>query len=212
MSIQKRRETQRKAVRETILEAARETLIREGPESFSMRKLAEKIGCSPGTIYLYFETKEDLLNRLVDEGFDKLLESLEKVHDGSDAVQSLRNKLRAYVDFGLRFPNHYHFAFVMRPTGRAVTTAVRPHVSFDVLRHAVRRCIEQNEFRSPDVETTSQVLWVTIHGITSLPIALPKFPWVDREPLIDRVIDTAIDGLRRPHFDGQDNGGQHGDD
>ena len=212
MSIQKLRDAQREAVREAILEAAREILIREGPESFSMRKLAEKIGYSPGTIYLYFETKEDLLNRLIDEGFDKLLESLEEVHDGSDAVQSLRNKLRAYVDFGLSYPTHYHFAFVMRPTGRAVTTAVRPHVSFDVLRNAVRRCIDQELFRSSDVETTSQVLWVTIHGVTSLLIALPMFPWVDREPLIDRVIDTAIDGLRRPHLDGGGTGGQHGDD
>lgn len=161
-----------------------------------MRKLAEKIGYSPGTIYLHFADREDLLNCLIDEAFDKLLAVLEEVHDGTDAVQSLKNKMRAYVDFGLRFPTHYHFAFVMRPTGRAVTVAVRPHASFDVLRSAVGRCVEQRRFQSPDVETTSQVLWATIHGITSLLIALPKFPWVDREPLIQRVIDTAVEGQR----------------
>ena len=140
-----------------------------------------------------------------------LSEVLEEVHDGSDPVQSLTNKLHAYVDFGRRFPTHYHFAFVVRPTERAVTVPVRPHASFDVLRDAVRRCIDHGHFRSPDVETTSQVLWATIHGITSLLITLPKFPWVDRDRLIGRVIDTAIDGLRRPLTAGDQTGGHDAD-
>jgi len=42
---------------------------------------------------------------------------------------------------------------------------------------------------------TSQALWTAIHGVTSLLIVLPRFPWADREQLIDRVIDTAIDGM-----------------
>jgi AcrR family transcriptional regulator len=211
MNSEKRLQSRREAVRAMILDAARDILIREGPNRFSMRNLAEKIGYSPGTIYLYFESKENLLDRLVDEGFDKLLEVLDAVHDSADSVQSLTNKLHAYVDFGRRFPTHYHFAFVMRPTGRAVTVPTKPHASFDVLRKAVRRCIDQGQFRSPDVETTSQVLWATIHGITSLLITLPKFPWVDREVLVERAIGTTIDGLRRAPVGGGRSGGDHDD-
>ena len=195
MRTETRREQQRQAVRETILDAARDALAEGGQASFSMRKLAETIGCSPGTIYLYFKAKEDLLDRLVEEAFEKLLEQLEEVHDEQDAVRSLRRKLRAYVDFGLRFPNHYHVAFVMRPPGREPVTTLRPHAAFDVLRAAVERCIEQRRFRTSDIESTSQLLWTAIHGITSLLIALPGFPWVERESLIDGVIDNAVRGL-----------------
>jgi AcrR family transcriptional regulator len=175
-----------------------------------MRKLAEKVGCSPGTIYLYFRSKEHLVNCLVEDAFDKLLNVLDEAHDSEKPVQSLRNKLRAYVNFGLRFPNHYHLAFVMRPTGRAVTTEGRPHPSFDVLRDAVRRCVDQKRFPGPDIETTSQVLWTAIHGVTSLLIVLPKFPWVDQEKLIDSVIDNAIAGLRQPSEKNGRNGERHG--
>jgi len=63
------------------------------------------------------------------------------------------------------------------------------------LRDSVRACVEQSHFASPDVEMTSQALWTAIHGVTSLLIVLPRFPWADREQLIDRVIDTAIDGM-----------------
>jgi hypothetical protein len=35
-----------------------------------------------------------------------------------------------------------------------------------------------------------------MHGMTSLLIARPKFPWVNRERLIDEAIDTAVRGLQ----------------
>jgi AcrR family transcriptional regulator len=170
-------------------------LIQEGYEAFSMRKLARAVGYSPGAIYLYFETKEELLESLVEDAFDTLLEILDDIGDLEDTVQSLRSKLRAYIDFGLRFPGHYHLAFVRRPTDLGVTRETRPHGAFDVLRNSVHRCIQAGRFSSHDVEVTSQVLWATIHGITSLLITLPKFPWVDRESLIDEVVDNALRGL-----------------
>ncbi|MCP4248221.1 MAG: helix-turn-helix transcriptional regulator, partial [bacterium] len=70
----KRRTRQREAVRRAILEAARETLVQGGYETFSMRKLADAAGYSAGAIYLYFETKEELLDSLVEDAFAKLLE------------------------------------------------------------------------------------------------------------------------------------------
>lgn len=195
MAHQARLEERRSAVRETILDAARLAIDEQGYQAFSMRKLAEKIGYSPGALYLYFKTREELLNCLVDEAFDKLLEVINQVHDSKDAVRSLKNKLRAYVEFGLRFPQHYQFAFLMRPTGERAAPRRPPHASFDVMRNAVRRCIEEERLPWPDVETTSQILWVTIHGITSLLIVRPNFPWVERQSLIDQVLDTAIRGL-----------------
>jgi hypothetical protein len=52
-------------------------------------------------------------------------------------------------------------------------------------------------------------LWTAIHGVTSLLIVLPKFPWVDREELIDSVIDNAIAGLRQPAEKSRRNGERH---
>jgi len=203
MAISAPRAQHRKAVRGTILEAARKTLIDKGPGSFSMRGLAAEIGCSPGTIYLYFKDREHLLSSVVDEGFDKLLEILVEVHDSQDPLQSLRNKLHAYIDFGLRFPHHYRVAFIQRRSGRAVTSDDPPHASFDVLRNSVRACIEQDLFASSNVEKVSQVLWTAIHGVTSLLIVFPKFPWTEREELIDSVIEMALDGLAAPATSGR---------
>lgn len=195
MAISTHRTRHRESVRETIVEAARKVLVEKGYGSFSMRTLAAEVGCSPGTIYLYYKSKEHLLACVVEEGFDKLLEILEDVHDTDDPLQSLRNKLRAYVDFGLEFPHHYHAAFILRRSGNAITEQGQPHSSFDVLRASVLACVEGDLLFSSDAEHISQILWTAIHGVTSLLIGFPEFPWTDRDEMINGVIDMALYGI-----------------
>jgi len=202
MSPKTLRQKHREQLQAAILDAAREEFVREGYENFSMRKLASRIGYSPGTLYLHFENKADLLHALVEEGFEKLLEALGQAHDSHDPVQSLTNKLRAYVEFGLGHPNHYHFAFLLRR--ERTSEPVEPHSSFEVLRRAVRRCVSQGPFDSLDVEITSQTLWSAIHGVTSLLIVHPEFPWVGKTEVIDAVLETTIEGLRSRSVGGPD--------
>jgi len=191
-----RREQYRAELRTQILDAAREVFVRDGYESFSMRKLAQRIEYSPGSIYLHFKNKEEIFESLVDESFDRLLRALNRLknrHAQQDPVAALKKGLRAYVDFGLRNPNDYHFAFLLRqPLQRR---PYKVHPAFDVMRYMVGRCVEEKRFRPVDVETTSQALWAAIHGITSLLIQRPTFPWVARRQLIAQVINHAIDGL-----------------
>jgi hypothetical protein len=40
------------------------------------------------------------------------------------------------------------------------------------------------------------MLWAAIHGVTSLLITKPLFPWVNKNALIDLMIDNAIQGLK----------------
>ena len=191
-----RREQYRAELRTQILDAAREIFARDGYENFSMRKLAQHIEYSPGSIYLHFRNKEELFESLVEESFDRLLRALNRLKNGhsqQDPVATLKKGLRAYVDFGLRNPNDYRFAFLLRQSLKQRPYKVHP--AFDVMRYLVGRCMDEKRFRPVDVETTSQALWAAIHGVTSLLIQRPTFPWVARRQLIDQVINHAIDGL-----------------
>ncbi len=198
MDARARREKYRQEVREVILEAAREALFRVGHEALSMRDLARMIGYSPGTIYLHFQDKQELLYCVVEESFAKLQAALQQIPGRAGGVRLLKKKLRVYVDFGLRYPHHYHFAFMMRPAVDSSSRRFVPHPAFDELRGAVRDCVEQKQFRRVDVETTSQALWAVVHGITSLMIMKPDFPWTNKDRVIDHVIDIAVDGLHAP--------------
>src|SRR5215813_8130397 len=116
MSIAERKSRQKADLRQEILDAARDLFVQEGYESVSMRGIAEKVEYSPGTIYLYFKDKAEILDTLCAQTFEKLhvrMEAIRHDMDAGDPVEALRRGLRMYIQFGLDNPNHYIVTFVL---------------------------------------------------------------------------------------------------
>jgi AcrR family transcriptional regulator len=204
MGVQERRAREKLELRQEILSAARDLFIREGFENVSMRKIAEMIEYSPTTIYLHFEDKADLLDCVCEETLQKLESHLAGIDDiTSDPLERVRLGLRAYIEFGLEHPNDYRVAFLLefKPFAEA-DRCVRCHTmgqkTFDHMRNRVGECMRVGIFAQKEIEAISQALWAAIHGLTSLLILHPNFPWVDRDTLIDTLIGTVIDGMKAP--------------
>lgn len=194
--VTKSREKYREELRRAILDAAREAFVRDGYEAVSMRMLADAVGCSHPALYLYFKDKREIFDAIVEESFAQLEAALRAMKvSGNDPVRRARKAARAYVDFGLSNPHAYEFAFVLRrPEG---SPANAPHRSYFLMRALVQRCIDEKRFRAMDVDVASQALWTAVHGVTAMLIARPDFPWANRDAVVRRVIDSAVDGLLR---------------
>jgi len=190
-----RKERKREQQRQEILLAARGLFLREGHESFSMRKLATEVGCVPGTLYLYFKDKTELIATLVEESFEQLMSELERPRVDQNPLVILKEMMHAYIEFGLDNPNHYHFAFMLRRTKSLEKARPRPHRSYALLRATVSACIDQKLVGRADAELATQAVWTGIHGVTSLMITIPNFPWGEKGTTIDHVVDSLIDGL-----------------
>lgn len=204
MGVHDRRAREKDNLRQEILDAARDLFVREGVANTSIRKIAERIEYAPGTIYLYFKDKGEILRTLCDETFSKLTLKLQAIRDDrSSTLDSLRRGLRAYIEFGLQNPNHYLVTFVLaapeiHEARQEAESLQRSGLScFDNLRGIVRKCIQEGLFRLDDVEETSQVLWAGIHGITTLLITKKAFPFVEQTRLVDRLVDVLVEGVRR---------------
>jgi len=197
MNARSRRQKRKAQLRADILAAARLIFVHDGYEHFSIRKLADRVGYSPGNIYLYFKGKHEIFDCLVEESFSALLAALPQPDDNTskDPVALLKQSLREYVGFGLRHPNHYRFSFLMQPT--ATGRRHKQRAAYESLLRKVRLCVAAKALKSSDVDCVAQALWAAAHGVTSLLIARPKFPWVDRNKLIERVLESAVDSLLR---------------
>jgi AcrR family transcriptional regulator len=204
-----RREKQREELRGEIREAARAIFVRDGYRSFSMRKLAAAIGYSPGSIYLYFRNKEDLFRSLVDESFSRLSESLEVLagEPRNDPVARLKHGLSLYVDWGCSHPNDYQIAFLLPDAGPG---PYKTHRAFDALRSMVAHCLPAGNARRERVETASQAIWSAVHGITSLLIQRPSFPWHSKASVVRQVIESAVDGAVAAASKRRPRGGRNG--
>jgi len=67
-----RRDRLRQDTRGDILEAAREGLREQGAAALSLREIARRAGFSPGALYKYFSSKDDLLSALADDAMGRL--------------------------------------------------------------------------------------------------------------------------------------------
>lgn len=197
MGIKERRERQKENIREEILDAARSLFVKEGYEHVSMRKIADKIEYAPGTIYLYFHDKAEILDRICEETFSKLTQKMHAINqDPTNPLDGLRRGLRTYVQFGVDNPNQYICTFVQ---AKQMTDRQHPKEGekcFDNLRSAVQRCIDAGQLNCEDVEEISQALWAGVHGITTLLVTC-SFPFIEQSRLIDRVIYILIEGIRK---------------
>ncbi len=201
MSVADRRQREKLALRQEILAAARQLFAKEGYESVSMRRIAQKIEYSPTTIYLYFRDKDELIDELCDETFSLLTKKIEKALSvGGDPVENLIRGLRAYVDFGIHHPNHYRTTFLTQHEGldSRVHRSSPGRAAFEFLLKGIGECVKAGRFRETDVNAIGQALWCMLHGLTALQITHRDcFPWIDRDRLITMTIDAAVTGFLR---------------
>lgn len=122
---------QQKALRPLqILEAAFEEFVKSGYSATRVEDVAERVGVTKGTVYVYFETKEKLFEAMIQHisvPFEEVLESAALLHGSSfqklisflgllyDQIaenRKTRELLRFVISEGHRFPDlideHHH--------------------------------------------------------------------------------------------------------
>ncbi|TJY44497.1 TetR/AcrR family transcriptional regulator [Cohnella pontilimi] len=197
--IRRRQKEQKEELRAHILRTAGQLFVELGYSNFSMRKLAERIGYSPATLYVYFRDKDDLLFLVVDDAFMRFTERLEAAASGgTDMWERLGRLGEAYVTFGLEHPAYYQLMFMwridylMEPQGIQKIPRVQ---AFDVLLRTVRDAMEQGVLRAESPETASDLLWAAMHGIVSLSIQMPMFNQQRTEKLMRHAMEMLYKAL-----------------
>jgi TetR/AcrR family transcriptional regulator len=91
-----RRAREKLAQRQEMLAAALELFSEKGYHNVSMHEIAEKAEFAIGTLYKFFNNKEDLYKALILEQSYKFQEALTKaIEEPNDEIQKLRNYVQA---------------------------------------------------------------------------------------------------------------------
>jgi AcrR family transcriptional regulator len=198
-AIQERREHERQELRQLILRAAGELFLEVGYEQFSVRKLAERIGYSATTIYLYFTDKDGLFSAVFDEGFTRFIGQLRAAAASTDdPLQRLERMERAYVQFGLHNPVYYRLMFMQRGDflTRLSAGQQQPHSeALRILPQAIQQAIDAHVLRPGDAQSMSDAVWSLLHGLVSLAISMPVFDDNRIESAIAATHDLWLHGL-----------------
>jgi AcrR family transcriptional regulator len=108
--------------RELVLDAARSAFFELGMDKTTMREIAQRAGYTPGAIYSYFSSKEEVYGALLAESLDRLNERVQQALGGSaDDAQRVRAAAGAFFEFYRENPRDLDLGFYlfqgMKPRG-----------------------------------------------------------------------------------------------
>lgn len=114
--IKKMEHLQTRGLKRAQMTAAAITLMEEvGAEKFSVRKLAERLGCDPMAVLYHFKSKDGLQRAMA----DGLTEKLEVVHEGQHWTIRLQCLALHYRQLALTFPMTFVLLQRYLNTGRS---------------------------------------------------------------------------------------------
>lgn len=173
MGIQERKDREKAEMRKIILDAAIQLFIHDGYEGVTIRKIADKIEYSPGTIYTYFKDKDSIFYALHVDGFDLLYQKQLSTQGINDPRERLMAHGRAYIEFAIENPEYYDIMFIISGPQEIICMKEdwsQGQRSYDLLKRNVTECQAVGLFKDEIAEAVAFFLWSIVHGIASLMI------------------------------------------
>jgi AcrR family transcriptional regulator len=188
-------------LRVEILAAAERILIETNDQSaLSIRAIATAVGVTPPSIYLHFADRNDLVFAVCERHAEQLERAMAEAAEGvDDAWERIRRRGRAYMRWGLANPEHYRILMMSRPDHtpdrfvdeRLADTAGLVPVAKDVAAAIASQKVTLDD----DPLEITKTLWMMIHGLVSLVISKPDFPFGSVDVVYERLFELVHRGL-----------------
>ena len=184
-------------LRDEILAAAERLLATSASrEGVTLRAIAREAGIAAPSIYPHFPDRDAILDAVVARTFVALAETCRRA--GATAppgVEEITAISLAYLAFARCNSGRYRILFERAPGNIAAPPHEYPEgiAAFGILISAFKDIAAAGSSHPLDPMLAAQSLFVALHGIATLPPALPGFPWLGETVLVQNVITKIVE-------------------
>jgi AcrR family transcriptional regulator len=188
-------------LRDEILAAAERILIETNDQAaLSIRAIAAAVGVTPPSIYLHFADRNDLVFAVCERHAKQLELAMAEAAEGiAEPWERIRRRGRAYLRWGLDNPEHYRILMTSRPDQtpeRLLDERLKDTAGLVPAAEDVAAAVEAGQLAAGrDPVEIIELLWMMIHGMVSLLISKPEFPFGPVDEVFERMFDVAYRGL-----------------
>ncbi|MFC3712902.1 TetR/AcrR family transcriptional regulator [Sphingoaurantiacus capsulatus] len=188
-------------LRQSIIEAARRSFAEESYAGLTMRKIAARVGCTAGAIYLYFPGKEDLLRHVWEDEFANLHVYMRGAVDQTrDPIEKVRQIFLAWVRYFLQHAEDFRIMFVWQGPGverdrvDPASSFGRSTESYQYFRTMLSEVIRDAPAAPRDLDMAMQSLLTATFGVVAMANGPSQFPWFDPEEVAETIVDSILRG------------------
>ncbi len=178
MGIIERKEREKEQRRQDIIDAAEKVFFSKGVVESTMDDVAEEAELSKGTLYLYFQNKEELYFAITKRGLDILIDMFKKAVKkeklGIDKIHALG---KAYYAFSKKYPDYFKALIYFdsqtcdfdETSPMAMACEQQGLIALGFCADALQQGIEDGSIRSDiDPLKVAVILWGQTSGILQL--------------------------------------------
>jgi AcrR family transcriptional regulator len=185
----------RREMREKIAASTQFLFQTEGYRQISMRRIAGEVGCSPMTLYKYYDAKVDILHTLWSDVFEVLFNRLDALELASESPRGRLSVLTsAYVSYWLENPEHYRLVFMTEGVNQPDVSSIiaNPNIvaRYEVFLLAIANA-SLAEISQDELKPKLDAMMCFLNGIAHSLITISQHDW----PPLDYLIDAAMRGI-----------------
>lgn len=185
-------DAKRQRMRSEIADCAKRLFQDEGYATVSIRRIAGEIGCSPMTLYKYYDAKIDILRTLWTDVFDQLFDQIETKPASCEC--HLHWLGSTYVQYWLDHTEFYRLVFL----AEGVT---QPDVSifidnpnlvqrFNVFAEAIANTCSV-EPKPHALQQKLDAFICFLNGIAHNMITISGYPWSDPDEMVRMAVNAV---------------------
>jgi AcrR family transcriptional regulator len=173
-------------LKKTLLDAAVEVIAKRGPRAFTLREVARQANVSHNAPYRHFHDKDELLAAVAAEGFERLAQSMiDAAAPAQEVLDALRLTGRGYVQFALKWPEHFSVMFdYCQGLDAYPAYAASGHRAFQVLLDHVAAAQSAGQLPGKEPNELALIAWSLVHGIAKLSIS-KLLPFKSQENVLE---------------------------
>jgi AcrR family transcriptional regulator len=178
MGLEERRKREKEQRRGEILNAARKLFFERGFKDVTVANIAKKAELSKGSIYLYFNSKEEIYTQILFSDIEKFNRKLAHLfQNGKSATELILELACVYIDFFLSDRELFRIMmnFMLHTEEMNLGASVNERIieatnnTVKVIETFLQRGIEQGEFPADiNIRQNRNAIWGFLNGIISL--------------------------------------------
>lgn len=157
----------------------RDTIIKGGYAAVKMRDLAKKLNASPASLYSYFNTKDEIIQAIIEDGLDDLNERINDVtSQKAEFMETVKQICYVYFQFQQESPHLYK---ILYPIAEEIVIAPETRTKFyqmfnSAIGVALRNAKVNEGLIGGYQDLLSKSLWGSLHGLIVLNRYILKQP------------------------------------
>ena len=178
MGLEERRKRERENRKNAILKSARKLFFEKGFKPVTVESIARKAELSKGSIYLYYNSKEEIYTQILLNDIDKFHKSIsDLLQNPSSASESLVKLANIYVDFFLNDRELFRIlmTFMLHTSDMHLPEDLNDHIvkttnkTIGIIEQVFKYGVERGEFPATlNLRQNRNAVWGMLNGIISL--------------------------------------------